>query len=112
VVGAFVLLTGCSDPVEGNWESDNEVLCGNGTVEHVSVVIDGDGTGFGDVCSCNFTFSWAPLTDDRYRFDVDFDNGVECGLAADGEYDCKLRNKEKLDCDDALLNGSNYIKVQ
>lgn len=99
-LGVSVLVAsaaGCSDPIEGHWEGEDEVACGAGTVEHTTVIVEGDGTGYGDVCECDFTFAWTNLNDEIYRVDVDFD-GV-CLFFADGEYDCRIRTNGNLDCD-------------
>ena len=87
--------TGCADPIEGEWTSEDERLC-VGRVEHVTVIVEGDGTGYGNVCNCDFTFAWTALNDDRYRFDINFEG--DC-FAIDGEYDCRLTKNGGLDCD-------------
>jgi hypothetical protein len=109
LVVVAALATGCGDPVEGSWESESEVACGNGSVEHASVVIEDDGTGFGDVCSCTFDFIWTRLNDLKYRFNVDFEEGLDCGVLRDGEYDCDLKKEDSLRCDNAFIG--DYYKI-
>jgi hypothetical protein len=94
LVALMFVATGCADPIEGQWTSEDEVLC-VGRVEHISVFVEGDGTGYGKVCSCDFTFIWTALNDERYRFDIDFEGNC---FAVDGEYDCRITKNGGLDC--------------
>lgn len=104
LMGLMVVATGCADPIEGEWTSKDSRFCGNRN-DHITVIVE-DGTGFGDVCDCSFTFTWTGLSDDRYRFDIDFSSAAAC-LAVDGTYDCRVKPNDELDCDEL----GEFIKV-
>jgi hypothetical protein len=101
---AAVGAAGCSGPLEGFWEHDNEVACPGGGSDRATLDIR-DGAGNGEVCNCNYTFTVEDRGDDKYIFDVDFDSG--CGFG-DGRYDCDLETDVRLDCGSQL--GDFYRK--
>jgi hypothetical protein len=88
-------LGGCSSPINGTWESYNEVQCPTGRTDTIKLDI-ADEQGDGDVCDCSFDFDVDDRGDDRFRLDMDFE--ASCGIP-DGKYDCHVeRDGERLDC--------------
>lgn len=101
-------LAGCSDPVEGDWQSDSEL--GNGRRNELSVF--GDGTAEATIFA---TPKNEPAVWHRFEFDADwekndteFDFKMDCNVGPcngdDFDMECKVikdeadDDAEKLDC--------------
>ncbi len=94
VIGLLVL-AGCSDPLVGEWESENAIACATGS-ERVRFTVDDDLLGEGGYCACTFDFTADPRGGEVYRIDINFDGPC---FVSDGKYDCDLeRDGERFDC--------------
>lgn len=92
-------------PVVASWRGDQTTSCGIGT-DTVDFVVEGDLTGYGDVCGCAFAFTMEYVGGDLYDADVDF--GAGC-FARDGHYECELSNDTgELDC--GLLGSFDCVE--
>jgi hypothetical protein len=91
-LGLLTTATGCGDPIEGTWHSQEPGVCGVETV----FTVEGDLAGSGDSCGCHFTFQLETSQPDVYTADIQA--GGACALFA-GTYTCTLRaNDQELDC--------------
>ncbi len=90
------MVVACSDPLEGTWEGDNELLCLNGSRDRVRFTVDDELIGRGDYCACDFDFVAESRGGGVYRLDIDFDGPC---FVDDGKYDCDLKREgDRLDC--------------
>jgi hypothetical protein len=99
-----LVASGCTDPLVGRWEGDEEIFCGAST-DRVEFEVDDELRGSGEYCDCEFTFVADARGDETYRLDVDLD-GI-C-FVEDGKYDCDIeRDGERLDC--GPLGDYDYV---
>ena len=96
VIAVLVATAGCADPVVGKWEASSETACLIGGPDRVEFDIEGDLTGSGEVCGCDFELTVTNEGNDEYEAEVDYDGNC---LLGDVEIDCELSSDgEELDC--------------
>ncbi len=101
ILVSALALTGCTDPMVGDWESDND--CGDS-----ELTADDDGTGDGYVymatmsnpCTkCDFDFDWEEKGDGDYDIEIEFD-ACNCGDVTKGDVECNMNDDEdEMDCE-------------
>jgi hypothetical protein len=100
VLASAVALTGCTDPIVGDWEADND--CGDS-----EMTANDDGTGDGEIwmvtgagCTlCKFEFDWEEAGDGKYDAELEFDE-CHCDGEKKGDADCTMNDAEdEMDCD-------------
>ncbi len=95
ILSLACLLAGCGDSVVGSWRGESPTSCGIGE-DTLDFTVEGDFTGTGKVCNCDFDFDVTKVDDHVYEVTLDFQSGC---LALDGTYECDLaEGGETLDC--------------
>ncbi len=95
-----LFLTGCTDPIVGDWEADNE--CGD---SELTAYDDGTGDGFswmyagGGCTKCKFEFDWEAKGDGDYDAEMEFDE-CNCNGERKGDAECDMNDDEdEMDCE-------------